>query len=108
MKYLRMGWRWWAKALGQKAGKNDKEADQIAIIRSLIFITYLLTNCFIVAGVIRHWNDQQTIYIEIHENSNSQQNPHTERWNGLGMGGDTRAENVYHTAAVNQGNGEFE
>lgn len=103
-----MVWRWWAKALGQKAGKNDTEADQIAIIRSIIFITYLVTNCFIVAGVIRHWNDEQTIYIEIHENSNSQQNTYTERWNGLGMGGDTRAENVYHTATIHKSNGEFE
>jgi hypothetical protein len=49
-------WRWWAKALGEKASKCDKESDRIAIIRTLIFITYLITNAFIVAGVIRHWN----------------------------------------------------
>lgn len=58
MKFLRMGWRWWAKALGQKASKKDQEADKVAVIRTLIFITYLITNCFIVAGVIRHWNDE--------------------------------------------------
>ena len=52
-------WRLWAKALGQKASKHNKEADSIAIIRSLIFITYFVTNVFIVAGVIRHWNDSQ-------------------------------------------------
>jgi hypothetical protein len=50
-------WRWWAKALGEKASKCDKESDNIALIRSIIFLTYLITNCFIVAGVIRHWND---------------------------------------------------
>lgn len=50
-------WRWWAKALGEKASKCDKESDLIASIRTIIFITYLITNCFIVAGVIRHWND---------------------------------------------------
>jgi len=50
-------WRWWAKALGEKASKCDKESDRIAIIRTFIFITYLITNIFIVAGVIRHWND---------------------------------------------------
>ena len=57
MKKRKTLWRWWAKALGQKATKNDREADHIAHIRSIIFATYLLTNCFIVAGVIRHWND---------------------------------------------------
>jgi hypothetical protein len=50
-------WRWWAKALGEKATKNDREADKIAYIRTIIFATYLITNCFIVAGVVRHWND---------------------------------------------------
>ena len=54
-------WRLWAKALGQKATKNDREADHIAHIRTVIFSTYLLTNCFIVAGVIRHWNDHYEV-----------------------------------------------
>lgn len=49
-------WRLWAKALGEKASSEDKEADKIAIIRSLIVATYIITNLFIVAGVIRHWN----------------------------------------------------
>jgi hypothetical protein len=50
-------WRWWAKALGEKASKCDKESDKIALIRTFIFVTYLITNCFIIAGVVRHWND---------------------------------------------------
>ena len=62
-------WRWWAKALGEKASKCDKESDRVAIIRTIIFATYLITNCFIVAGVIRQWNKQTTIEIFI-------QNPH--------------------------------
>jgi len=60
-------WRWWAKALGEKASKSDKESDTIAAIRSFIFATYLITNCFIVAGVIRHWNRQTVIVIQHHE-----------------------------------------
>ena len=61
-------WRWWAKALGEKASKCDRESDTIARIRTFIFITYLVTNCFIVAGVIRHWNDTSpVIHIEIKE-----------------------------------------
>ena len=48
-------WRVWAKALGEKAGTTDKESDTIAIIRTLIVLTYILTNLCIVAGIIRHW-----------------------------------------------------
>lgn len=50
-------WHLWVKALGEKASPCDQESDRIAFIRTLIFITYLMTNLFIVAGVIRHWND---------------------------------------------------
>jgi hypothetical protein len=58
-------WRWWAKALGEKASKCDKESDTVAGIRTFIFLTYLITNIFIVAGVIRHWNDEPVkIYID--------------------------------------------
>lgn len=49
-------WRLWAKAIGEKAGRSNKEADIVAAIRTTIVITYLLTNIFIIAGVIRHWN----------------------------------------------------
>lgn len=65
MKQLRTTWRLWAKAIGEKAHKKDQIADQVAIVRTVIFATYLVTNCFIVAGVIRHWNDDQPINIEV-------------------------------------------
>jgi hypothetical protein len=52
-----MIWRVWAKALGEKASKCSKESDRVALIRTLIFFSYLTTNVFIIAGVIRHWND---------------------------------------------------
>jgi hypothetical protein len=58
-------WRWWAKAIGEKASKCDKESDKIALIRTFIFATYLITNVFIVAGVIRHWNDKTTVEVII-------------------------------------------
>ncbi len=48
-------WRIWAKALGEKSGSSDAEADRIALIRTFILLCYILTNMFIVAGVIRHW-----------------------------------------------------
>jgi len=62
-------WRWWAKALGEKASKCDKESDKVALIRTFIFATYLITNAFIVAGVIRHWNDEAKIEVFV-ETSN--------------------------------------
>jgi hypothetical protein len=58
-------WRWWAKALGEKASKCDKESDTVAIIRTVIFASYLITNCFIIAGVIRQWNKKTEIEILI-------------------------------------------
>ena len=54
---MKTNWRIWAKALGEKAHKKDRIADQVALIRTIIFSTYLITNVFIIAGVIRHWND---------------------------------------------------
>lgn len=48
-------WRLWAKALGEKAGADDGEADKVAIIRTAIVLFYILTNAVIIAGVIRHW-----------------------------------------------------
>ena len=50
-------WRFWAKALGEKSSTNDSEEDKIAIIRSIIVLIYIITNFFIIAGVLRHWND---------------------------------------------------
>ena len=50
-------WRLWAKALGDKSGKNDREADTVAWIRTFIFVSYLVTNVAIVANAVRHWND---------------------------------------------------
>jgi hypothetical protein len=66
-------WRWWAKALGEKASKCDKESDQIALIRTIIFATYLITNAFIVAGVIRHWNDNQSYEVSSHLSTNQKE-----------------------------------
>ena len=49
-------WRLWAKSLGEKSGATDKEADRIAVIRTVIVLCYIITNFFIIAGVIRHWD----------------------------------------------------
>ena len=54
--YLRNLWRLWAKALGEKVGDTDQESDRIAFIRTVIILSYIITNAFIIAGVVRHWN----------------------------------------------------
>jgi hypothetical protein len=61
MKKKKNAWRLLAKALGSKEGKNDKEADKVAFVRLLMFLSIFITNCFIVANAIRHWNDASTI-----------------------------------------------
>ncbi len=50
-------WRIVAKSLGEKAGKDDQEADKIAFIRLMIMLQIVVTNGFIIANAIRHWND---------------------------------------------------
>ena len=54
--YLRKFWRIWVKALGEKSGTTDIESDRIAFIRTIIILSYIITNCFIIAGVVKHWN----------------------------------------------------
>lgn len=46
-------WRLIAKALGEKSGKSNREADQIAFIRLMMFLSIFVTNVFIVYGVLR-------------------------------------------------------
>jgi hypothetical protein len=41
-----------ALALGEKSGKNDKEADIIALIRLVIILQAVVTNGFIIANAI--------------------------------------------------------
>lgn len=45
-------WRLWAKAIGEKADENDREADKVAFIRSVIFLHVLLTNVAIFWNIV--------------------------------------------------------
>jgi hypothetical protein len=46
-------WRLIAKSLGEKTGKTDKEADQIAMVRLIAFLSIFITNSFIVYNALR-------------------------------------------------------
>lgn len=52
---MRSYWRVWAKSIGEKAGKTDRESDLIALIRTGIVVLMVITNVIIVLGVWRHW-----------------------------------------------------
>ena len=63
-------WRIWKYALGSFSDEKTKEYDNaVCIVRSIIFISYLVTNCFITAGVIRHWNNVPTKRLPIQHQS---------------------------------------
>jgi hypothetical protein len=45
-------------ALGEKSHPHcNKTADRVALIRLLITLQILITNFFIIANAVRHWND---------------------------------------------------
>lgn len=46
-------WRIIAKSLGEKSGKSNQEADKIAILRLLMFLSIFITNGFIIFNAIR-------------------------------------------------------
>ena len=48
-------WRLWAKALGEKASPDDREADQISTIRTVLFLHIFVTDTAIVLNIIFHW-----------------------------------------------------
>ena len=55
-------WKVWKYALGSFSDtKTSRYDNPVCAVRSIIFITYLATNCFITAGVIRHWNPMSKI-----------------------------------------------
>ncbi|AGH56245.1 hypothetical protein CPRG_00161 [Synechococcus phage Syn30] len=59
---IRKAWRVWAKALGAKDGRTNREADIIASIRTLIFVSYMVTNVAIVANAVRHWDNNKSVH----------------------------------------------
>lgn len=52
---MKKAWRLWAKAIGEKEGTTDAEADKIAMIRTVIVGVNFITCFFIIAGNIHNW-----------------------------------------------------
>ncbi len=55
----------WKYALGSfNDNTTHKYDDAICIIRTGILLSYLITNSVICAGVIRHWNNNNSVTID--------------------------------------------
>ena len=54
MRTFKRAWRLWAKALGEKQG-NNREADKIALWRTIIIIQAIITNILISINIIITW-----------------------------------------------------
>ena len=48
-------WKLWCRALGEKSGKDSRESDYIAFIRTMIVLQAVVTNLFITYNIIRRW-----------------------------------------------------
>ena len=63
-------WRIWKYALGSFSDEKTEPYDgYVVLVRSIIFVSYLITNCFIISGVIRHWNNVPTKRLPIQHQS---------------------------------------
>jgi hypothetical protein len=47
-----MWWKIWAKALGSKTGKTDREADKVAIVRTVLVLFEVVVGIFIILNAI--------------------------------------------------------
>ena len=51
----RTKWRTWAKALGEKASEDNKEADRVARIRTAIVLYAITVDTFILLNILKGW-----------------------------------------------------
>ena len=48
-------WKLWARALGEKASTNNKEADRVALIRTIIVLYAITVDTFILLNILFGW-----------------------------------------------------
>ena len=48
-------WKLWCMSLGEKASDDSREADAVAIMRTIVVLVNFFTCFFIISGVLRHW-----------------------------------------------------
>jgi hypothetical protein len=52
---MRRFWRHWARALGEKIGETNKDADNVAFLRTLLIAQAVITNILISINILLHW-----------------------------------------------------
>ena len=52
---MRHYWRYWARALGEKVGEDNKRADAVAWIRTFLIMQAVITNIMIVINIVVGW-----------------------------------------------------
>ena len=58
-------WNIWKYSLGSFSDDKTSPYDNyIASIRTLIFVSYMVTNAFIISGVVRHWNSNVSVSVD--------------------------------------------
>ena len=66
----------WKYALGSFSDEKTKDYDNyVVVVRTIIFVSYMVTNCFIISGVIRHWNIVPTERLSIQYQSIEKEYP---------------------------------
>ena len=61
-------WQIWKYSLGSFS--DDKTApydNYVASIRTVIFVSYMVTNAFIISGLLRHWNNGTERLVEFNQ-----------------------------------------
>jgi hypothetical protein len=54
---LKKLWDVWKYSLGSFSDDKTEQYDNyVVVVRTILFLSYLVTNCFIISGVVRHWN----------------------------------------------------
>jgi hypothetical protein len=48
-------WKYWARALGEKVGESNKDADKVALFRTIIIAQAVITNILISINIIITW-----------------------------------------------------
>ena len=54
-KKIKGTWRLWAKALGEKIGEDNREADKVAFFRTMIILQAIITNLLISINILITW-----------------------------------------------------
>ena len=65
---MKKAWEVWKYAIGSFSDDKTEPYDNyVAGIRTIIFVSYMVTNAFIVSGVVRHWNNGTERLVEFNQ-----------------------------------------